>query len=182
MGLLDSFKNWFTEEEPEDVAEPGDAFAKDYQSEKIYNLNNADYCLYLEKPTEYKDLRIEYIGDSITCAWGIESASEAEPFQTTTQNFELTYAFLSAKELDADYSGVCYSGSGVAGGGNQMPKVYTQTNAFTSYNEEWDFTKFPNDVVVINLGTNDSGFAAESKQDEYISSYSQLSFSIDSCI
>lgn len=55
MGLLDSFKNWFTEEEPEDVIEPGDAFAKDYQSEKIYNLNNADYCLYLEKPTEYKE-------------------------------------------------------------------------------------------------------------------------------
>ena len=62
------------------------------------------------KPTEYKDLRIEYLGDSITCAFGIESASESEPFKTTTQNFELTYAFLSAQELNADYSCVCYSG------------------------------------------------------------------------
>ena len=126
------------------------------------------------KPSEYKDLRIEYIGDSITCAWGIESASEAEPFQTTTQNFELTYAYLSAKELNADYSCVCYSGSGVAGGGNQMPKVYTKTNAFTSYNEDWNFSKFPNDVVVINLGTNDAGFAAESKHDEYIQEYTNF--------
>ena len=126
------------------------------------------------KPSEYKDLRIEYIGDSITCAWGIETASPADPFTTTTQNFELTYAFLSAKELDADYSGVCYSGSGVAGGGNQMPKVYTQTNAFTSYNEEWDFTKFPNDVVVINLGTNDMAYSAESKHDEYIQEYTNF--------
>ena len=126
------------------------------------------------KPSKYKDLRIEYIGDSITCAWGIESASEADPFKTTTQNFELTYAFLSAKELDADYSGVCYSGSGVAGGGSQMPKVYTQTNAFTSYNEEWDFDKFPNDIVVINLGTNDMAFAAESKHDDYIQEYTNF--------
>ena len=126
------------------------------------------------KPSEYKDLRIEYIGDSITCAWGIESASEADPFKTTTQNFELTYAFLSAKELDADYSGVCYSGSGVAGGGNQMPKVYTKTNAFTSYSEEWDFDKFPNDIIVINLGTNDMAYAAESKHDEYIQEYTNF--------
>ena len=56
------------------------------------------------KPTEYRDLRIEYLGDSITCDFGIESASESEPFKTTTQNFELTYAFLSAQELNADYS------------------------------------------------------------------------------
>ena len=126
------------------------------------------------KPTEYKRLRIEYLGDSITCAFGIESASESEPFLTTTQNFELTYAFLSAKELNADYSCVCYSGSGVARDGNKMPEYYTKTNAFTSYNEEWDFKKFPNDVVVINLGTNDSGYAAESKQDEYIQEYTKF--------
>lgn len=139
---------------------------------KSININSCSEKII--RPSEYKDLRIEYIGDSITCAWGIESASEAEPFLTTTQNFELTYAFLSAKELNADYSGVCYSGSGVAGGGNQMPKVYTQTNAFTSYFEEWDFTKFPNDVVVINLGTNDMAYSAESKHDEYIQEYTNF--------
>lgn len=126
------------------------------------------------RPSEYKKLRIEYIGDSITCAFGIECASPSEPFQTLTENFELSYAYLSAKELDADYSGVCYSGSGVVGGGNQMPQHYTKTNAFTSYNEEWDFTKFPNDVVLINLGTNDHGYAAESKQDEYIQEYTNF--------
>ena len=76
--------------------------------------------------------------------------------------------------MDADYSGVCYSGSGIVGGGNQMHKVYTQTNAFTSYFEEWDFTKYPNDVVVINLGTNDAGYAAESKHDEYIQEYTNF--------
>ena len=91
---------------------------------KSININTCSEKII--KPTEYKKLRIEYIGDSITCAYGIECASTSEPFQTTTQNFELTYAFLSAKELDADYSCVCYSGSGVVGGGSQMPQYYTK--------------------------------------------------------
>ena len=126
------------------------------------------------RPSEYKKLRIEYIGDSITCAYGIECASTSEPFQTTTQNFEKSYAFLSAQELDADYSGVCYSGSGVAGGGSQAPDYYTKVVAFSSYSGEWDFSKFPNDIVVINLGTNDHGYASESKQDEYIQKYTKF--------
>ena len=40
-----------------------------------------------------------------------------------------------------------------------MPKVYTKTNAFTLYSEEWDFDKFPNDIVIINLGINDIVYA-----------------------
>ena len=55
-----------------------------------------------------------------------------------------------------------------------MPKVYTQTNAFTSYNEEWDFKQFPNDIVVISFGTNDMVYAAESKHDEYIQEYTNF--------
>ena len=140
----------------------------------IKNINVNSCSETVIRPSEYKKYRIEYIGDSITCAYGIECASTSEPFQTTTQNFEKSYAYLSAQELDADYSGVCYSGSGVAGGGSQMPDHYTKTNAFTSYNEEWDFAKFPNDVVLINLGTNDSGYAAESKHDEYIQKYASF--------
>ena len=140
----------------------------------IKNVNVNSCSETVIRPSEYKKFRIEYIGDSITCAYGIECASTSEPFQTTTQNFEKSYAYLSAQELDADYSGVCYSGSGVAGGGSQMPDHYTKTNAFTSYNEEWDFAKFPNDVVLINLGTNDSGYAAESKHDEYIQKYASF--------
>ena len=75
---------------------------------KSLNINSCSENII--KPSEYKHLRIEYIGDSITCAWGIESASEADPFKITTQNFELAYAFLSAKELNADYRGFAIVG------------------------------------------------------------------------
>ena len=139
----------------------------------IKNININSCSEKIIRPTEYKKLRIEYIGDSITCAYGVESASPAESFKTTTENFELSYAFLSAKELDADYSGVCFSGSGVMAQGNRMPEHYIKTNSFT-FKEEWDFKKFPNDIVVINLGTNDSGYAAESKRDEYIQEYTNF--------
>jgi len=137
---------------------------------KNINVNTCSNSERVIRPSEYKKLRIEYLGDSITCAYGVECKSPSEPFQTTTENFELSYAFLSAKELDADYSGVCYSGIGVGGGQNAMPQQYTKV----SYNEEWDFTKFPNDVVVINLGTNDGGYQAESKHDEYIQEYTKF--------
>jgi lysophospholipase L1-like esterase len=124
---------------------------------------NAKICSSEEniiKPTEKKELSIEYIGDSITCSYGIESKSQNEPFLTTTENFSLSYAFLSAKILNADYSGVCYSGSGIladaAGNdGNLMPKFYTKTSAYGSFGDEWDFENNKNDVVLINLGTND---------------------------
>ena len=51
-----------------------------------------------------------------------------------------------------------------------MPKIYTKTIG----NEEWDFSKFPNDVAVINLVTNDGAYAAESKHDEYIQEYANF--------
>ena len=67
-------------------------------------------------PTPEKDLRIEFIGDSITCAYGVEGASQNESFKTTTENFMKSYAYLTAQKLDADYSAVCYSGHGIISG------------------------------------------------------------------
>ena len=55
-----------------------------------------------------------------------------------------------------------------------MSKVYSQTNTFTSYNEEWDFDIFPDDIVVINLCTNDMAYVAESKHDKYIQEYTNF--------
>ena len=39
-------------------------------------------------PTENKKYKIEFIGDSITCAYGIEAKAPNEYFDTRTQNFE----------------------------------------------------------------------------------------------
>ena len=118
-------------------------------------------------PADEKDLRIEFIGDSITCGYGVEGASEYETFKTTTENFMKTYAYLAAQKLGAEYSAVCYSGHGIVSGWSSdgskvahqlVPRYYEQTGSWKEYSEPWDFSSKPNDVVVINLGTNDSTY------------------------
>ena len=126
------------------------------------------------KPTENKKYKIEFIGDSITCGYGIEAKSPDEFYSTKTQNFEKSYAFLSAKELDFDYSAVCYSGSGIISLGNIKTNRYTTINYF-SYNKEWDFKKYNSDIIVINLGTNDYGYILfEANIDKYIKKYAEF--------
>lgn len=113
-------------------------------------------------PTEARDLSIEFIGDSITCGYGVETNAVDEAFSTETENFMLSYAYLAAKELGADYSAVCYSGYGVVSGwtadgtkGDDMlvPSLYDVVAS--GYEQPWDFSAHRSDVVVINLGTND---------------------------
>ena len=134
------------------------------------------------KPTEKKQMTIEYVGDSITCTYGIESKSAGDPFQSLTENFSLSYAFLSAQRLNADYSGVCYSGSGIiadaaGNAGNLMPKFYTKVSSHGSFGEEWDFEKNKNDIVVINLGTNDFNYVRADpgkREDIFIQEYANF--------
>lgn len=66
--------------------------------------------------------RIEFIGDSITCGYGIEGKNATCPYDVeirpevripTTQNIVLSYASIVAKRLDADPIITCISGKGV---------------------------------------------------------------------
>lgn len=117
-------------------------------------------------PTPEKDLHIEFIGDSITCAYGVEGADQNENFKTTTENFMKSYAYIAAQKLNAEYSAVCYSGYGIISGyttgakneGSLMPDCYEYIGRMINYKVPWDFSSVKNDVVVINLGTNDSSY------------------------
>ncbi len=113
-------------------------------------------------PTATKGLSIEFIGDSITCAYGVESAGPDEPFKTTTENFMKSYAYLTAQALDADYGTVCYSGFGIVSGWTgtaeknaDMLLAPLYGIVAKEYPQPWDTASHPYDVVVINLGTND---------------------------
>ncbi|MBS2011900.1 MAG: hypothetical protein JST00_03345 [Deltaproteobacteria bacterium] len=73
-------------------------------------------------PPYQRARRIEYIGDSITCGYGIEGPNATCPYDVeirpgvripVTQNIVLSYASLVAKELDADPVITCISGKGV---------------------------------------------------------------------
>ena len=123
-------------------------------------------------PTEAKPLKIEFIGDSITCGYGTDEVSNTGYFSTFTENFTKTYAYLTAEKLNADYSAVCFSGFGVYSGYTSngvrnahdvVPSHYEQSCFLYGGRETvWDFTEFQSDIIIINLGVNDASYCASS--------------------
>ncbi len=136
-------------------------------------------------PLAAKDLKIEFVGDSITCGYGVEADGAGNSFTTQTENAEKAYAYLTAKALDADYSIVSYSGygiySGYTGDGNRntaslVPPVYSKVcfnySDMSKNNIAWDFSKFQPNLVVINLGTNDDSYCKnDQKKQAYVDAY-----------
>ncbi len=128
-----------------------------YGSVKIFELSfNGSF---LQKPKD-KDLYIEFIGDSITCGYGLLYKGQ----KTITNNkpsissATCGYAYKTAKALKADYSLISQSGIGVYVGyvrEYNMCEIYPYV--CKRYGEEtYNFERKP-DIVVINLGTNDVG-------------------------
>jgi lysophospholipase L1-like esterase len=123
-------------------------------------------------PTEDKYLKIEFIGDSITCGYGVDEENIGGYFSTSTENFTETYAYLTAEKLNADYSAVCFSGYGVYSGYTSngvrnaqdvLPNHYDKSCFLYGGNETtWDFNEFQSDIIVINLGTNDASYCSRS--------------------
>lgn len=113
---------------------------------------------------ERPELKIEFIGNSITCGYGTEADSGQVRFSYDNENHTLSYAYLTARALDADFNVVAKSGIGVYrsyGGdiagtpGNRMPDLYDRTLYYTP-DYEWDHSSFEPDIICINLGTNDT--------------------------
>ncbi len=137
--------------------------------------------------TEEKDLLIEFIGDSITCAYGVDDEDRDHHFSTETEDITKSYAYKTAEALDADYSMVCYSGYGVLSGYTSDGSLNTAQLVPTYYEKvgfsygsfsgtapsdiEWSFERQA-DVIVINLGTNDANYTTdEDKKMEYVDAY-----------
>lgn len=142
-------------------------------------------------PTPKKTHTIEFVGDSITCGYGVDDEVASHHFSTVTEDATKAYAYKTAQLLDADYSLVSISGYGIISGytddpskksGEQvMGKYYDKLgNSYPGFNSTifpqsigWDFTRFVPEVIVINLGTNDASYCGkdEGKQQEYIDGY-----------
>lgn len=144
------------------------------------------------KPTPENTLKIEFIGDSITCGYGVDDENRDHNFSTSTEDGTKTYAYKAAQILGADYSMVCYSGHGIisayTGSGEinesgLVPKIYTQVGKTWDHsfkvnmNElKWDFDGFDADIVVINLGTNDNSYVKgdEDKAKAFADAYTEF--------
>ncbi len=107
--------------------------------------------------------RIEAVGDSITCGYGVELSTmtpDNAHYSSQNENAHHSYVALAATLLDAEYQAVAYSGRGMSrnyadGGGLTLPDMYKLTLPDEPDGPAWDTTASVPDVVVINLGTND---------------------------
>jgi len=121
-------------------------------------------------------LKIEFIGDSITCGYGVYGEPESD-YHIREEDGMKTYAAYAAKELNLDARYTAVSGFGVYtkyDGDREgiLPKVYPFTNYFIDEKEMYDFKDFIPDIFVINLGTNDSGHLHNKEvQDGFIQTY-----------
>ena len=145
-------------------------------------------CLEKDKiisPTEKKKYSIEFIGDSITCAYGVDAPDQTYPFTTTTENFSKSYAYLASKILDVDYSIMALSGHGIVSGystGDKwaeglIPLYYEKMSRNVHYKGDWDFENNQHDLIFINLGTNDANYVnadRETRKDEFVQEFANF--------
>ena len=118
-------------------------------------------------PTEKQAHSIEFIGDSITCGYGVDGTTK-ESFNVKNENAAKTYAYLTADAFDSDLSFVSVSGTGVISGytagsaknEDNLAPTYYENNYFSwgGNDTTWDFAGYQPEAIVINLGTNDNSY------------------------
>jgi len=125
-------------------------------------------------------LRLEFIGDSITCGFGNDMTAAEPMFDAAKENGLTAYGAVAAGLLNADFQNVCISGIPLCWASDPhyrlmlpdrpdfVPPVRSMEEhyAYADRNHQeamgmtqgftpWDFDRFPPDAIVINLGTND---------------------------
>ncbi len=116
---------------------------------------------------EKSDLKIEFIGDSITAGHGSIGAP-SEGHTIGNSDGAVTYAYLAAHALGADYSIIAWSGICAKahhwGNSINMATLYEQISYRNDKAYEGGFNA---DVVIVNLGTNEASYISTPEGHDY---------------
>ncbi len=108
---------------------------------------------------ENSEYLIDFVGDSITCGEG-NLNRKGTKMAGRHMNGYYAYSTITARTLGYDYGIISKGGSAlvsVEGMANaHMPTEYLKTTYNKDWNLQYDFQRKA-DIVVVNLGTNDSG-------------------------
>ena len=107
------------------------------------------------------NLKMEFLGDSITCGYGVFGIETGH--RAFEEDATRTYAYLTAQHFCAEGRFLGWSGRGLYGSCgretfNRFGDYFTRTIP-SSEDNSWDFSCWQPDIFVINGGTNDSGGA-----------------------
>ena len=137
-----------------------------------------DQDCHLQAKERQYSLRLEFVGNSMTCGYGIESNNPSDTFSKETENHYYAYPALVSKGLNAQYVVVARSGIGVyrnyggpvEGSVDCLPNLYDYT-LYGDTTEVWDSSRYIPDIVCVNLGTNDcvlEGYAIHLLKDAFV--------------
>lgn len=128
-------------------------------------------------PVERKKVRLEFVGDSLTSGEGLNGAVGSMAWNPGFMNASLSFPYLTAKMMNAEYRCVSESGWGVASSwdGNRafvIPPYYEQVaglligekNRERGAQDVYDFSSWRPDAVIVNLGTNDMNASAHTQE------------------
>ena len=155
-------------------------------------------------PIPAKPLRLEIIGDSITCGYGVDEYDPLVHFKTATEDFTKAYSYKTAKLLDADLRAFSISGWGIISGyvdtpdmpqltDHLLPPYYTKLGfSYQRFDDrdglapqdiDWDFSKYVPDLIVINLGTNDYSWCTGHKDryEFFTEEYTKFLHTVHNC-
>ena len=108
-------------------------------------------------PPAEKPFKLEFLGDSITAGFGDMASADKNEYDTYEQDSTETYAYHTAKHLDAEIRTVCMSGQGVWHScGDQVGVRFEEMFDMVTWGKTgYDHTLWQPDVMVLNCGTND---------------------------
>lgn len=120
-------------------------------------------------PLIKRNLKIEFVGDSITTGEGLAGNPDEMDWISTWMSCSNNYAIQTAKKLNADFDLISQCGWGVCWGwdgnrNNNIPAYYEQICGVIGGEKQeqlgaldsYDFSQSKKDYVIINLGTNDN--------------------------
>ncbi len=149
-----------------------------------------------EIPQPQYQRRIEFVGDSITCGYGIDGVWNKDTFSTETENPLKGFAYKTAKKCTAEFQYVSWSGIGIYSSWVDenaenplndwlITDIYPYTDSSLEkalgrtehdQHEKWDFSKYVPQVIVLNIGTNDHSWTKDipERQQEFCKRYYNL--------
>ena len=131
----------------------------------------------LVKPDRNNRRKIEFVGDSYFTGFGADGKSSDCVFSRETENSYLSFGPQLARKLNADYSIVAISGSGITKNygdslrTSEYPLPYYYERACFNDSLKWNFSSWQPDAVVVRLGRNDYWQKPHPKREMFKTAY-----------